>query len=116
MKKRIVLSGLLAAALTLSLSACGGDQDAGGDPGAHPYPDIHAGAHPHSHAGAPAAPKWGDQVFAKTFTSGDGATVLTASFTLPLIQNTDGLPRRGGHQRVVQGRGGQPDAGGRGGL
>lgn len=36
MKKRIVLSGLLAAALTLSLTACGGDQDAGGDPGAHP--------------------------------------------------------------------------------
>lgn len=52
MKKRIVLSGLLAAALTLSLTACGGDQDAGGDPGAHPHPDIHAGAHPHSHAGA----------------------------------------------------------------
>lgn len=41
---------------------------------------------------APAAPKWGDQVFAKTFTSGDGATVLTASFTLPLIQNTDACP------------------------
>ena len=69
---------------------------------------------PHSHAGA-CRSQVGDQVFAKTFTSGDGATVLTASFTLPLIQNTDACPA-GAHQRVVQGRGGQPDAGGRGGL
>ena len=38
------------------------------------------------------APVWGDQVFAKTFTAGDGATVLTASFTLPLVQNTDACP------------------------
>lgn len=34
----------------------------------------------------------GRQVFAKTFTAGDGATVLTASFTLPLVQNTDACP------------------------
>ena len=31
-------------------------------------------------------------MFAKTFTAGDGATVLTASFTLPLVQNTDACP------------------------
>lgn len=92
MKKRIVLSGLLARGADPVPDGLRRGQDAGGDPGAHPYPDIHAGAHPHSHAGAPAAPKWGDQVFAKTFTSGDGATVLTASFTLPLIQNTDACP------------------------
>ena len=36
MKKRIVLSGLLAAALTLSLTACGGGKIPGGTPGPPP--------------------------------------------------------------------------------
>ena len=113
MKKRIVLSGLLAAALTLSLTACGGDKMPEETPVPTPIQTSTLVPTP-TPTPAPAAPKWGDQVFAKTFTSGDGATVLTASFTLPLIQNTDA--RRDGHQRVVQGRGGQPDAGGRGDL
>ena len=104
MKKRIVLSGLLAAALTLSLTACGGDKMPEETPVPTPIQTSTPVPTP-TPTPAPAAPKWGDQVFAKTFTSGDGATVLTAS-----------LPRRDGHQRVVQGRGGQPDAGGRGGL
>lgn len=114
MKKRIVLSGLLAAALTLSLTACGGDKMPEETPVPTPIQTSTPVPTP-TPTPAPAAPKWGDQVFAKTFTSGDGATVLTASFT-PADTEHRRLPRRGGHQRVVQGRGGQPDAGGRGGL
>ena len=92
MKKRIVLSGLLAAALTLSLTACGGDKMPEETPVPTPIQTSTPVPTP-TPTPAPAAPKWGDQVFAKTFTSGDG-----------------------GHQRAVLGRGGQPDAGGRGGL
>lgn len=91
MKKRIVLSGLLAAALTLSLTACGGDKMPEETPVPTPIQTSMLVPTP-TPTPAPAAPKWGDQVFAKTFTSGDGATVLTASFTLPLIQNTDACP------------------------
>ena len=91
MKKRIVLSGLLAAALTLSLTACGGDKMPEETPVPTPIQTSML-VPPPPPTPAPAAPKWGDQVFAKTFTSGDGATVLTASFTLPLIQNTDACP------------------------
>ena len=91
MKKRIVLSGLLAAALTLSLTACGGDKMPEETPVPTPIQTSTPVPTP-TPTPAPAAPKWGDQVFAKTFTSGDGATVLTASFTLPLIQNTDACP------------------------
>ena len=91
MKKRIVLSGLLAAALTLSLTACGGDKMPEETPVPTPIQTSTPVPTP-TPTPAPAAPKWGDQVFAKTFTSGDGATVLTASFTLPLIRNTDACP------------------------
>ena len=91
MKKRIVLSGLLAAALTLSLTACGGDEMPEETPVPTPIQTSTPVPTP-TPTPAPAAPKSGDQVFAKTFTSGDGATVLTASFTLPLIQNTDACP------------------------
>ena len=91
MKKRIVLSGLLAAALTLSLTACGGDKMPEETPVPTPIQTSTPVPTP-TPTPAPAAPKWGDQVFAKTFTSGDGATVLTASFTPPLIQNTAACP------------------------
>ena len=115
MKKRIVLSGLLAAALTLSLTACGGDKMPEETPVPTPIQTSTPVPTP-TPTPAPAAPKWGDQVFAKTFTSGDGATVLTASFTLPLIQNTDACPAGTAINEWYKAEGGQPDAGGRGGL
>ena len=66
MKKRIVLSGLLAAALTLSLTACGGDKMPEETPVPTPIQTSTPVPTP-TPTPAPAAPKWGDQVFAKTF-------------------------------------------------
>ncbi|MFQ9917817.1 MAG: hypothetical protein ACLRWQ_16915 [Flavonifractor plautii] len=59
---------------------------------------------------APAAPDWASRSLPRPVPAGDGATgPLTASFTLPAeCSNTDATPCRRGHQRVVQGRGGQP--------
>ena len=37
-------------------------------------------------------PVWGDQSFSRTFTAGDGTTVLSVEYILPLIQNTDACP------------------------
>ena len=65
MKKRIALSGLLAAALTLSLTACGGDKMPEETPVPTPIQTSTPVPTP-TPTPAPAAPKWGDQVFAKT--------------------------------------------------
>ena len=92
MKRNAILSGLLAGALVLTLAACAPQEpEPSVTPSAVPAPTASATAGPEP---TPAAevPVWGDQVFAKTFTAGDGATVLTASFTLPLVQNTDACP------------------------
>ena len=115
MKKRIVLSGLLAAALTLSLTACGGDKMPEETPVPTPSRHPRRCPPPLPRRRLP-LPSGGIRSLPKTFTSGDGATVLTASVHPPADTEHRRLPRRDGHQRVVQGRGGQPDAGGRGGL
>ena len=94
MKRRAILSGLLAGALLLGLAACSGPApEPTVTPSAEPTPTATTAPEPTSTpTPAAEAPVWGDQVFAKTFTAGDGATVLTASFTLPLVQNTDACP------------------------
>ena len=94
MKRRAILSGLLAGALMLTLAACSGPEpEPTVTPSAEPTPTATAAPEPTpTPTPAAEAPVWGDQVFAKTFTAGDGATVLTASFTLPLVQNTDACP------------------------
>ena len=94
MKRRAILSGLLAGALLLGLAACSGPApEPTVTPSAEPTPTATAAPEPTpTPTPAAEAPVWGDQVFAKTFTAGDGATVLTASFTLPLVQNTDACP------------------------
>ena len=87
MKRSALLSGLLAGALALSLSACSsGEPEPSLTPDA-PSPTASAAPEPSS-----AAPVWGEQVFAKTFAAGDGETVLTVSLSLPLVQNTDACP------------------------
>lgn len=42
---------------------------------------------------APTAdPDWSEQVFAKDYTAGDGTLVLSVSYQLPLVRNTDEYP------------------------
>ena len=102
MKRNRLLSGLLAGALFLTLAACGPREDPepsvspsalpvpspSVSPEAEPTPTPSPEATP-----APAAePVWGEQSFDRTFTAGDGTTVLSVSYALPLVQNTDTCP------------------------
>ena len=102
MKRIRLLSGLLAGALALTLAACGPREDPepsvspsalpapspSASPEAEPTPTPSPEATP-----APAAePVWGEQSFARTFTAGDGTTVLSVNYVLPLVQNTDAGP------------------------
>ena len=96
MKRYAILTGLLAGALALSLAACSPREPA---PSLTPAPASSAPAEPTptpeptpAPTPVPEPPAWGEQVFARTFTAGDGTTVLTVSFTLPLVQNTDACP------------------------
>ena len=96
MKRYAILTGLLAGALALSLAACSPREPAPSLPRA---PASSAPAEPPptpeptpAPTPVPEPPAWGEQVFARTFTAGDGTTVLTVSFTLPLVQNTDACP------------------------
>ena len=98
MKRHVVLSGLLAGALALSLTACTpAEPEPTETPTASPEetvtPTPTATPEPEpTPTPAAAAPLWGDQSFARTFTAGDGTTVLDVSITLPLVQNTDECP------------------------
>ena len=102
MKRIRLLSGLLAGALALTLAACGPREDPepsvspsalpapspSASPEAEPTPTPSPEATP-----VPAAdPVWGEQSFARTFTAGDGTTVLSVNYVLPLVQNTDACP------------------------
>ena len=102
MKRSPLLSGLLAGALFLTLAACGPREDPepsvspsalpvpspSVSPEAEPTPTPSPEATP-----VPAAdPVWGEQSFARTFTAGDGTTVLSVNYVLPLVQNTDACP------------------------
>lgn len=93
MKKRTILSGLLAGALLFALSACTPSDPApagSSAPSATPAASLPPST-PTPSASA-ALPVWGDQSFARTFTAGDGTTVLTVEYTMPLVQNTDTCP------------------------
>lgn len=94
MKKRI-LSGLLAAALAVCLSACTQpDPTPSGSPSAEPIPSVSPSDTPAASSTpvASEAPVWGNQSFSRTFTAGDGTTVLSVDYELPMIQNTDTCP------------------------
>ena len=94
MKKRL-LSGLLAGLLILSLSACTrSDPTPSVSPSAEPVPSVTPSPEPTVTATpAPSQPPvWGDQVFARTFAAGDGTTVLSVNYVLPMVQNTDTCP------------------------
>ena len=102
MKRTRLLSGLLAGALFLTLAACGPKEgpDASPSPSADPAPTPSPSAQPVPSPSAPAEtepapaadPVWGEQSFDRTFTAGDGTTVLSVSYALPLVQNTDACP------------------------
>ena len=66
MKRRAILSGLLAGALLLSLAACSGPEpEPTVTPSAEPTPTATAAAEPTPTPTPPAeAPVWGEQVFA----------------------------------------------------
>lgn len=97
MKTRRVCFSLLAGTLALLLAACTPAQPA---PSASPAAEATPSAAPTA-TPEPAAtptpqpaelPVWGHQSFARTFTAGDGTTVLTVEYTMPLVQNTDTCP------------------------
>ena len=96
MKKRM-LSGLLAGLLVLCLSACAntdptpsGSPAAEVTPSASPSPSAEPTPTPTPTPAQP--PVWGEQTFARNFTAGDGTTVLSVEYVLPLVQNTDDCP------------------------
>ena len=94
MKKRI-LAGLLAGLLVLSLSACTkSDPTPSGSPSAEPTPSAvpTPSAEPTPTPTPAQPPVWTEQTFARTFTAGDGTTVLSVEYILPMVQNTDDCP------------------------
>ncbi len=94
MKKQL-LAGLLAGLLTLSLSACRStDPVPSGSPSAAPSPSAlpAPSAEPTPTPTPSQPPVWGEQTFARTFTAGDGTTVLSVEYVLPMVQNTDTCP------------------------
>ena len=102
MKRIRLLSGLLAGALALTLAACGPreDPEPSVSPSALPAPSPSASPEaeptptpsPEATPVPAAEPVWGEQSFARTFTAGDGTTVLSVNYVLPLVQNTDACP------------------------
>ena len=102
MKRSALLSGLLAGALFLTLAACGPKEGpvTSPSPSAEPAPTPTPSVQPVPTPSAPvetepapaAQPVWGEQSFDRTFTAGDGTTVLSVSYALPLVQNTDACP------------------------
>lgn len=94
MKRRLILSGLLAGALALSLCACTRSDPVPSPtpaPTPTPTPEVTATPEP-SAAPVSALAQWGEQSFARSFAAGDGETVLEVSYTLPLVRNTDECP------------------------
>lgn len=94
MKKRI-LAGLLAGLLIFSLSACTQtDPTPSGSPSAEPTPSAAPtpSAEPTPTPTPAEPPVWSEQTFSRTFTAGDGTTVLSVEYILPMIQNTDTCP------------------------
>lgn len=92
MRKLTIPAGVLTLALALLLAACsGGAPEATPTPSAEPAPTPSPSAQA-TPAADPEPPEWGDQVFAKTYTAGDGTQVMTVSYTLPMVRNTDSCP------------------------
>ena len=100
--KRILLP--LTLALALTLSACSKDTPQPAPTASTPEPTVSAvptatptpEPEPEPTATQPplptADPDWGEQVFARDFTAGDGTQVLSVSYCLPLVLNSDEYP------------------------
>ncbi len=69
-------------AIFLLLAACGNSAAPSAAPTPTPTPTAVQTEEPIPHT-----PQWGDQTFAQTFTADDGTTAMTASYTLPKIEN-----------------------------
>ena len=94
MKRRTVLSALLALTLAALLTACTGTPKApevSATPSPEPVPTAPPTPEP-TPTPTPEPPVWSEQVIQRTFTAGDGTQVMQVSYTLPLIQNTDSCP------------------------
>lgn len=88
MRKQTILTGAAALVLAVFLAACGGPApEATPSPTVTPPPMATPTPKPASEP-----PQWGDQVFTKTFTAGDGTQIMTVRYTLPMVQNTDTCP------------------------
>ena len=98
MRRSSCFFGALVLTLTLCLSACDGapaPSSPSPDPMSTPTASQTPAATPTPTPPAEAEnepPVWGDQVFARQYTAGDGATVMTVKYTLPMVQNTDTCP------------------------
>lgn len=97
MRKQTILTGAAALVLAVFLAACNGPAPENTtSPGLSPTPA--AESTPTSTAPVlettPASepPQWGEQVFTKTYTAGDGTQVMEVRYTLPMVQNTDTFP------------------------
>ena len=97
MRKQTILIGATALVLAVFLAACNGlSPENTASPGLSPTP----AAEPTPTSTAPMLettpasepPQWGDQVFTKTYTAGDGTQVMEVRYTLPMVQNTDAFP------------------------
>lgn len=96
MKKQTILAGASTLALAVFLTACGGPApEITPSPAATPTPVATPAPTPTpTPTPTPPAqpPQWGEQVFTKTFTAGDGAEIMSVRYTLPMVQNAGDCP------------------------
>lgn len=98
MKRTSFFVGAVALTLAACLSACTGApvQPTGtpapsGTPSPSQTPAVTPSPTP-SASQTDAPPVWGNQVFTREFSAGDGTVVMTVNYTLPMVQNTDTCP------------------------
>ena len=114
MKRNKLFPAALALPLAFALTCCAKPAPAPVDTAA-PTPVATAAPVPEATptpTPAPAEPPvWGEQAFRRTFTAGDGTQVMSVSYTLPMVQNTDACPagtainawyQTEGHNRLME--------------
>ena len=112
MKRNKLFPAALALPLAFALTCCAKPAPAPVDTAA-PTPAATATPAPEATpTPVPADPPvWGEQAFRRTFTAGDGTQVMSVSYTLPMVQNTDACPagtainawyQTEGHNRLME--------------
>ena len=112
MKRNKLFPAALALSLAFALTCCAKPAPAPVDTAA-PTPAATATPAPEATpTPVPAEPPvWGEQAFRRTFTAGDGTQVMSVSYTLPMVQNTDACPagtainawyQTEGHNRLME--------------